>query len=290
MYIDSFKVFCDLVDTQSFSKSAVKNKITQSAVSQQVRNLEIRFGVTLVERGRRQVSLTPEGTAFLEACRKIVSIWNNFENQLGVLKNETAGEVIVATTFSLGLYELPKYVKKLAAKFPGVSVKTHFGSSDEVYDLVESGEADAGIVAFPAKRRELMDEEIGEDELCIVTAPGHELAKAGKAPLSALNGLPFASFHGESPTRKFIDKALRDSGAKVNQIGEFESVETIKRVVQLQNAVSVVPVESIRREAEANTLAKVAITGVELKRPLSVIVSRVRPRPPGLKELLETLK
>ena len=289
MYIDSFQVFCDLVDTSSFSKSAAKNKITQSAVSQQIRNLEVRFGVTLVERGRRQVSLTPEGTAFLEASRKILAVWGNFENQLGVLKNVTAGEIIVATTFSLGLYELPKRIKAFTAKFPEMAVKARYASTAEIYDLVEAGDADIGLVAFAAKRKDLIDEEIGHDELCIITAPGNALAKAGKSPLSALDGLPFASFEPESPTRKFIDKALRDGGAKVNQVGEFGSVESIKRVVQLENAVSIVPAESVQAEVEAKTLAKVTITGAELKRPLSVVVSRFRQRPPGLKELLETL-
>lgn len=290
MYIDSFKVFCDLVETESFSKAAVKNGITQSAVSQQVRNLEVRFGVTLVERGRRQVSLTPEGTAFLEACQKIVIVWENFENQLGVLKNETSGEVIVATTLSLGLYALPKHVQALALTHPEVRVKIRYASTAEVFDLVESGRADAGIVAFPVKRKDVIEDVFGQDELCIVTAPGHPLAKAGTAPLSALAGLSFASFQNDSPTRKFIDKALRDADAKVVQYGEFESVETIKRVVQIENVVSIVPAESIRAEVEAKTLAKVGVSGVEMKRPLSVIVSRVRPRPPGLKELLETLK
>lgn len=290
MYIDSFQVFCDLVDTSSFSKSAAKNKITQSAVSQQIRNLEIRFGVTLVERGRRQVSLTPEGTAFLEASRKILAIWGNFENQLGVLKNVTAGEIVVATTFSLGLYELPKRAKAFAAKFPDMVIKARYAPASEIYNLVESGEADLGLVPFAVKRKDLIDEEIGHDELCIITAPGNSLAKAGKSALSALDGQLFASFQIDSPTRKFVDKVLRDGGVKVIQAGEFESVESIKRVVQLENAVSIVPAESIQAEVEAKTLAKVTITGAELKRPISVVVSRFRPRPPGMKELLETLK
>ena len=70
MYIDTFKVFCDLAETGSFSKAATANGITQSAVSQQIRALENKFQVTLVERSRRNFSLTPEGTAFLQAAAR----------------------------------------------------------------------------------------------------------------------------------------------------------------------------------------------------------------------------
>ena len=288
MYIDSFKVFCDLVDTESFSKAAEKNDITQSAVSQQVRNLEIRFGVSLVERGRRQISLTPEGVAFLEACRRIVSVWESFEDKLGVLKNEVAGEIVVATTFSLGLYELPRLMKGLAKDFPEVRVKMRYTSPREVYDLVDAGTVDAGVVPFAVSRKDVVDEPIGEDELIAIVAPGHPLAAAGKVELSAFAGLPFISFPPESPTRKFIEKQFRDAGVKVRQAGEYESVETIKRIVQIEKAVSIVPAAAVQAELAAKTLAKVALEG-ELKRPLSVLVSRVRPRPPGLKELLEVL-
>ncbi len=288
MYIDSFKVFCDLVDTESFSKAAEKNNITQSAVSQQVRNLEIRFGVTLVERGRRQVSLSPEGAAFLEACRKIVSVWNSFEDRLGVLKNEIAGEIVVATTFSLGLYELPRLMKSLARDFPEVRVKMRYTSPREVYDLVDDGTVDAGVVPFAVSRKDIVDELIGEDELIAIVSPRHPLAAASNVELSALAGLPFVSFQPESPTRKFVEKQFRDVGVKVKQVGEYESVETIKRVVQVENAVSIVPAAAVQEEIAAKTLSRVALTA-EFKRPLSVLVNRVRPRPPGLKELLEIL-
>ncbi len=290
MYIDSFKVFCDLVETSSFSKSAEKNKITQSAVSQQVRNLEIRFGVTLVERGRRQVTLTPEGNAFLEACTKILDIWDSFENRLGELKNEVAGEIKVAATFTIGLYELPTLVQAFSAKHPDVTVKVIYGTTDAVCTLVESGDADAGLIPFSSKARDLISENYGEDELVIVTAPQHPLANSGTAALSALEGQKMVTFANDSSTRKFIDKQLRDAGAKTVHCGAYDSVETIKRIVQVENCISIVPAKSIAKEVAAGTLAQVAIQGDALKRPLSYVVSRTRTRAPGLKEFLEQVK
>jgi DNA-binding transcriptional LysR family regulator len=81
MNIDTFKVFCDLAETCSFSKAAKINSITQSAVSQQIRALEIKYQAVLIERGRRNFSLTPEGQAFLDASREILNVYNNLDDR-----------------------------------------------------------------------------------------------------------------------------------------------------------------------------------------------------------------
>src|SRR6188474_3306396 len=107
MYIETFKVFCDLAETGSFSKAAGLNSITQSAVSQQIRSLENKFQVTLVERGRRNFALTQEGTAFLSASRGILAVYNNLGDRLRELRNVVAGELRIASIYSIGLHELP---------------------------------------------------------------------------------------------------------------------------------------------------------------------------------------
>ena len=102
MYIETFKVFCDLAETRSFSKAAVLHGITQSAVSQQVRALETKFQVTLVERSRKACSLTAEGKAFLDASREILDVYDSLGDRLHELRNVVAGELRVASIFSVG--------------------------------------------------------------------------------------------------------------------------------------------------------------------------------------------
>jgi LysR family transcriptional regulator, transcriptional activator of the cysJI operon len=290
MYIDSFKVFCDLVKTSSFSRAAEKNKITQSAVSQQIRTLEIRFGVTLVERGRRNVSLTPEGSAFHDACLKIIGIWDDFEKELGHLKNEVSGEIKIAAVYSLGLYRLPAVIKSFGAEHPEVAVALDYGSHDSICEKLLEGRFDAAVVAFAPKHKDIIFEEFGTDELVIALAPGHPLSKKSKLDLSSLNGLGFVHFDATAPTRKVIDRSLRDAGAKVSVRGQFESVETIKRVVQVEGLAAIVPLDSIRAEVAAGTLVKVNIDGPKITRPIGIAITRTRSRPPGLKEFVAALK
>ena len=123
MHIQSFKVFSNLAETSSFSKSAQMNGITQSAVSQQVRALERRFRVKLIERGRKHFSLTPEGKAFLQASHQILDILENVETHIHHLQNLVAGELRISTIFSIGLHELPPYLKLYRAAHPQVDVR-----------------------------------------------------------------------------------------------------------------------------------------------------------------------
>ncbi len=290
MYIDSFKVFCDLVKTSSFSKSAVLNNITQSAVSQQVRSLEIKFDCTLVERGRRNLSLTPEGLAFHKTCEKIISIWNDFEARLKEIKNVVAGEVRVASIYSIGLHELPARLKTFGEKNKDVHVRLEYCRSQQVYELIESGKADLGIVAYPTKKSGVLFEVFDEDQLVLICHPKHSLSAKKKVSLSALKGEKFLSFDPEAPTRKAIDRCLRDAQVKVLNAGEFDNIETVKRSVENESGVSIVPLHSVTQEVKAGRLVAVEIEGQKLTRPLGLVYSRTRPRPAGLKELIASLK
>ena len=107
MHVLNLKVFCDLVETGSFSTAASRNEITQSAVSQQIKTLEQRFGVIFFERGKKNFSITPEGSVFHAAALRILEIYRNIDADLLAVRNEVGGPLRLATVYSLGLHELP---------------------------------------------------------------------------------------------------------------------------------------------------------------------------------------
>lgn len=290
MYIEAFKVFCDLVDTNSFSKAAGLNGLSQSAVSQQVRAIEAKLGCTLLERAGRNISLSPEGQAFHDACRSILQTWQNLETTLRSLKNEIAGVLRVATIYSVGLHELPPRLRMFQDKFPDVKVQVEYRRSPQVYSMVEAGEADLGIVAFPAKRPNLVFEVFDEDELVLICAPSHPLAAKHRVPLSVVAGERFIGFEPDTPTRKTIDRHLREAGVRVAHHADFDNVETVKRAVEIGSGVSIVPATNVAAEVAAGHLAKLEITAPKMSRQLGLLLNKKRTRPPGLKQLIEVLK
>jgi LysR family transcriptional regulator, transcriptional activator of the cysJI operon len=290
MYIDQFKVFCDLAETESFSKAAVLNGITQSAVSQQVRALEVKYKVILVERGRRNFSLTPEGGAMCEAGRKILAIYNGLTTRLRTLRNVVTGRLRIASIYSVGLHELPPRLKAFRQRHPQVEVNVEYRRSEQVYHRVLEGSVDVGLVAYPARRTGLLIEVFDEDEMVVICHPKHPMVRRRRVDLTLLNGEKFISFEPDLPTRKVIDRYLRDQRIEVANIMEFDNIETVKRAVEIESGVSIVPSNTVRQEVARGLLAAIPLGGSGLSRPLGAIMQRKRERSPAQAEFLTFLR
>ncbi len=290
MQIETFKVFCDLVETASFSRAASLNSITQSAVSQQIRALEHRYEVSLIERGKKNFSVTQEGRAFLQASKEILHTYGNLGDRIRELQNVVAGQLRIATVYSIGLHELPPFLKKFRAVYPEVEVLIDYRRSAQVYNEVLEGDADLGLVAFPAKRTGLVIEDFWRDKLVLICHPTHRLAGRGRISLRDLEGEKFIAFEPDLPTRKVIDRLLREQGIVIEQAMEFDNIETVKRAVEIENGVSIVPQTSVADETRNGSLVAVEIDSFEMWRPLGVIYRRHRAISPAQKQFVAMLK
>ena len=290
MQIETFKIFRDLAESGSFSRAALSNGITQSAVSQQIRALETRFHVSLIERGRRAFALTAEGEAFLGASREIVDVYEHLDDRLKSLSNVIEGRLSVGVIYSIGLHELPPYIKAFRAAQPGVEVHVEYRRSWELYGAVMEGDVDIGLVCYPAKKKGLQILPFLNDRLVMICHPQHPLAARSSVRLSDLEGERFISFEPDQPTRKVIDRAFRDQGVHIRHAIEFDSVETVKRAVEIENGISIVPARTVRQEVENAALTAIEITSPQMWRPLGVLLKRDRARSPAVREFLALLQ
>lgn len=290
MYIATFKVFCDLAESGSFSKAAALNAITQSAVSQQIRALETRFRVTLVERGRRHFALTPEGAVFLQASREILQVHDNLDARLHQLRDVVEGQIKVASIYSIGFHDLPPLLQKFRDQFPNVQVQVSYRRSNQVYAMVTEGEADVGLVAYPAKRNGLQVEIFAEDQMILIVPPKHRLASRRRVTAAMFADEDFISFEPDMPTRKAIDRHLRELGVVIQHKMEFDNIETVKRAVEIEGGVSIVPRNTVRQEIEAGALAGIEIEGPRFTRQLGIVTKRNRPRSPAHQEFISVLR
>jgi DNA-binding transcriptional LysR family regulator len=290
MQIQTFKVFSDLADTESFSKAAERNGITQSAVSQQVRSIEEQYHVRLIDRGRRAFCLTPEGQAFLASSREIVGAYEELGTRMQKLQEVVSGELRIATIFSIGLHELPPYLKRFRREFPLVEVRMDYRRSAQVYAAVQENRADVGLVAYPASRRGITAAVFWRDRLVVICGPSHPLAAKRKVSLSDLGGEKFIAFEPDLPTRREIDRRLRQAGARVKVAFEFDNIETVKRAVEIESAISIVPRTSVRSEVEAGHLVSLEVSDQEMWRPLGTLVKKSSAGTPALREFLGLLE
>src|SRR5262249_52123661 len=136
----------------SFSRAAQLNHVTQSAVSQQIRALELRYEQKLLSRSARQVTPTPAGERLFRGSREILGRVAELEREIREQSSEVNGTTTISTIYSVGLHELQNVQKGLMKTHPKVNLRLVYRRSDQVYDDVILGAAEIGIVAYPLAR------------------------------------------------------------------------------------------------------------------------------------------
>jgi DNA-binding transcriptional LysR family regulator len=290
MQIDSLKIFCDLAETESFTRAAQINSITQSAVSQQISSLERQFKSLLIERSKKKFRLTREGQVLYDYSKQIIQLYDSLESRLQEIKDIISGTIRVSTIYSIGLHDLPPYLKKFLKSYPTVNVNIAYRRSDQVYDDVLGNMMDIGLVAYPSRDPKLEVVPLHKDHLVLICHPQHPLAKGKSVQLSQLAGQKFIAFESDIPTRKAIDKVLKEHNVEVNYVMEFDNIETVKRAVEIDAGVSIVPQGTVLQEISKQTLADLRIEGVDLVRPLAAIYRKSKVLSPAMKQFLATLK
>jgi len=259
LYIDIFKVFCDLAETKNFSRTAEKNHITQSAVSQQIAYLERYFGKKMIIRSKGKFALTPEGKIFLGGCKQIIKTYQHTMHQMQTENGEISQSVNIQSIYSIGFYHLPPLIKSFMKKYKKINLHIEYNRSDRIYSDVIHGLCDIGIVAYPWQHP-LVDIKQGEKEkLTCVCALEYELSKRKKISLKDLNHRDFISFVREIPTRNAIDEILKDHNVKVNIVHEYDNVETLKSSLELGECISILPENTIQQELKNMELVSIPI-------------------------------
>ncbi len=291
MNIETLKVFRDLVDTGSFSKTAELNYISQSAVSQQVKKLELVLRCTLFSRVVNKIALTSCGEKFYETSKKVVLL---YENSLVCLKqlsaSKAAEEIKISTIYSVGVYLLQSYIKKFMADYPNTKVSVEYRQFSQIQGDIVSGRADFGIMATPYRKLPGMTMlPIGEDEMVLLTGMGDKLAQKRSVAVGELAGRDFIFFDKAVPSRKYVDAFLKKHGVRVNIKMELDNIETIKTAVSSGVGLSILPLSAIREDERDNKLHIVRFTDAEVSRALYLICNRSRKLPPSAKAFLEIL-
>ena len=290
MNLKSLKIFCDIVSRRSFSRAAEDNGISQSGASQVVGQLEQRLGVQLIERSKRPLVPTREGQVFYDGCRKIIARYEALEDEVRSLHEQVAGRVRVAAIYSVGLHHMSRYLQEFMSLHPKANVRLEYLHPERVLEAVENGEADIGVVSYPRSTRTIHAEPWREEPMVLACAPAHPFAGRHAIPLSDLDGQAMVSFDPDLVIRHEIDRVLAAHGVEPNVVMEFDNIETIKRAIEIDTGVALLPEPTVVREVAAGTLASVQINDEELVRPLGIIHARGKQLAPTVRRFIELLR
>ena len=274
MHIETLRIFCDLAELLSFSKTAEKNLLSQSAVSQQLAQMELTHRCQLINRKKRPIELTKEGQMLYKAAKDMLERYEQLKSELNALKSTTGSIMSVAAIFSIGMHVLPDYIKKFMANYPDVHVDIEYLGATKIYELTLAGDIDIGLVAIPKRDKRLDVYDFQDEPLVLVCSPNHPLADEAQLDIYRVQFERFIGFAKDVPTRLWIDNILHRYNIVVRPVMEFDNTETIKRAVEINSGITILPRPTILQELRSGTLKAITFSNEHFVRPTGIIVRK----------------
>ncbi len=289
MHIETLKVFCDLAELRSFSKTAEKHLLSQSAISQQLAQLELEHKCQLVNRKKRPIELTPHGHILYQGAKEVLERYEKLKSQLSSARSKGEERINVASIFSIGMHALPRYVKWFMVEYPNVNMHVEYASADKIYEMVLAGDVDIGLVAVPRHDKRLNVYEFKDERLVFVCNPQHPLSHEPEIDIHQIMYERFIAFDKEVPTRIWIDQILHRYNVDLQVAMEFDNVETVKRAVEIGSGVSILPEISLEQEVATGTLRAIPFSNDNFSRPTGIIVRADKPLSRASKYFIDLL-
>ena len=171
-----------------------------------------------------------------------------------------------------------------------MNIHVEYRRSNQVYEEVLGNVVDLGLVAYPSKDSKLETVALRKDTLVMITHPQHPFAKMKSTKLKTLAGQKFVGFEPDIPTRKALDRILKEYNVEVQTVMEFDNIETVKRAVEIDAGISIVPESTIVQEVSKQTLAAIKLDDGDFFRPLAVIYKKNKVLSPAMKQFIAVLK
>jgi DNA-binding transcriptional LysR family regulator len=169
-------------------------------------------------------------------------------------------------------------------------VHVEYRRANQVYEDVIGNVVDLGLVAYPQRDQKLEVYPLRKDPLVLIVHPQHPFAKGKSVRIKSLSGQKFIGFEPDIPTRKAIDRLLKENNVQVDHVMEFDNIETVKRAVEIDAGVAIVPQGTVIQEVSKQTLAQLNLEDGDFFRPLAAIYKKNKVLSPAMKQFLTILK
>ncbi len=290
MKINSLKIFINLVDLGSYSKTAEKLDITQPAVSMQIKSLEENFSTALIYKEKGEVKLTPAGNAFYTEGKKMLKTWDNLLNKVEINRDRKIKSLNIASSTISSQYFLPDLLTKLSQDMPGLKTKVEVGSSRSMIKKLENREADLIIVGYKPENRKFKVVEAVEDSLRLIAPKNHPITKKEKVFLADLKEENFLLREDGSGTRKILLDGLKKVGLNFNDlniISELGCTEAVIASVQAGAGISLISKMASQKNSECGRVEEIKVEDLEIHRYFYLAFHKNREDDPIIKEFLE---
>lgn len=284
------EVFRAVAETRSFTRASHTLFISQSTVSQHIRELEDSLKVQLFSRNRRNVALTQAGESLLEYGRNIFQMLDEAETAVHTVRDPFSGKLSFGCASTTLLYHLPAILEGYAAKYPNVELNITGGTIQDVASAMLSGALDLGLVVLPLSSPALDKTLLFEEAFALVLSSGHRLARDPRLRIQDVAGERFILHRQGQNTRKLVDRYLFRQHVTPRVAIELAETEAIKAMVARGLGVSILPQSAFQSEGALKGLRVFPIARKELSRSLAVVSPRGRQLRPSAAAMIEMLQ
>jgi DNA-binding transcriptional LysR family regulator len=258
--LNSLLVFHEVAKHRSFSKAAEELFISQPAVTKHIKELELKVGIGLIQRGRGGFALTEAGTILFKHTQKISSHLMEIENVLGNLQKDHHGLLKIGTTESYSKCLMPKLLSGFQNDFPSIKIAWDVGNSEEIEKSLLTYKNDLGLIAVTKVSSRFESIPFLKEELVLIVSPNHPLVKKHAVSLRELERYPLIIRAKGSATRRIILQAFKEVGIHPSLLIEAGSSEFIKQWVSEGKGVSVIVKRIVEDEEKRGIIKTVPLS------------------------------
>ena len=290
MDLRQLEILRAVADTGSFTGAGQRLHLSQSAVSRQILLLEEELKEQLFLRLGRKVRITPTGTTLLGLAQRLFDDLEQTRASIVESQQRVTGSLRLVGGMTVCLYVFPPLLKAFRKDYPDVDVKVTAGATPRLIRQLRAGAADLGLLTLPIADPNLVSVPVMREELLLVTAPQHPLARRRHITPQDLVRQPFVLFEQGSGSRRAIEEFFVKEQIAPKVVTETENVEIIKAFVRAGMGVTIIPYQAVAREVRAGTLFCARIVGTQLVRETGWVHLRLNRVPRSVQEMMRTLE
>jgi DNA-binding transcriptional LysR family regulator len=286
--LDQLQTFTEVIELGTFSAAAERLQLSQPAVSLQVRQLEKRLGVRLIERVGKRATPTAAGTELINHAKRIEETVSTALDGMAMHASGALGRVRIGTGATACIYLLPPVLRNLRRRFPTLEITVKTGNTADVLKALEENALDIGLVTLPAPGRMFEVTPVLDDAFVAITAADDDPLPDAVTP-AVLAKRPVVLYEAGGNTRRIVDEWFARSGIALTTVMDLGSVEAIKELVGAGLGCAVLPGTAVRNTGERLPIVSRPLSP-KLHRKLALVMRRDKILNKGLREAIKALR
>lgn len=288
--LDLYRIFHEVCKSESFSKAAAQLFMTQPAISQAIAQLERDLNTILFLRSRKGVTLTKEGQLLHDYVNSALGILEVGEGKMLEFQNLTSGELRIGVGDTIARYYLLPYLEAFYKRYPNIKLKVLNGTTSEILQLIQAGEAEMGICNLPIENDVLHVQPCKEVQDIFVCGEKYRNMARKPVEIDFLVKMPLIFLEKNANSRKYVDQYLLEKGHAIAPEFELGSHDLLLEFAKINLGIACVTREFCEGELERGSLFEIQLTAPIPKRSIGIVTLKHVPLARATKKFVEMMQ